>query len=556
MNEETQKYIDEFEQYDLSMEYGCVNALQKTPWKINAYVLETLRAVWDSGEEWKGLPAKYDRALPVYPFGDTKIQDVEDKAAVKKFKRDRTKIHTMNNREMSKRIQVERTLQIAEEYAEREKMWYVWQCDFRGRKYPVESFLSPQNADYSKALLEFAESATIVTTEDAKWLAIHGANLFGVDKVSLEDREMWAYFNADKAIEVCSNPLESFWWQKADKPWQALAWCKEWAEYSIARANGETYETYLPCASDGTCNGLQHLSAMLRDAEGGRSVNLTPSPVPQDIYRDVAEKTTELLQIEADKGEILAQQLLTLGIDRKICKRPVMIVPYSGTLHACKSYIKEALEDKLEDMDYNPFGDDDLFRPSQYLARYVWQSISEVIVAAFEVMDYIKSIARLYAKAGKQFSWVTPTNLLVRQTYKEKKGRRVHTHISGSMVTVHVKDGIPDTINVRKAVSSSSPNFVHSLDASALTMTVHEAIKDGITDYAMVHDSFGTHSPNMPLFNLRIRESFAKLYTENDVLYNLYLRATEELPDADVPEPPAKGDLDINEVLVSPYFFS
>ena len=160
---------------------------------------------------------------------------------------------------------------------------------------------------------------------------------------------------------------------------------------------------------------------MLRDAEGGRSVNLTPSPVPQDIYRDVAEKTTELLQIEADKGEILAQQLLTLGIDRKICKRPVMIVPYSGTLHACKSYIKEALEDKLEDMDYNPFGDDDLFRPSQYLARYVWQSISEVIVAAFEVMDYIKSIARLYAKAGKRFSWVTPTNLLVRQTYKEKK---------------------------------------------------------------------------------------------------------------------------------------
>ena len=60
----------------------------------------------------------------------------------------------------------------------------------------------------------------------------------------------------------------------------------------------------------------------------------------------------------------------------------------------------------------------------------------------------------------------------------------------------------------------------------------------------------------MPLFNLRIREAFTKLYTENDVLYNLYLRATEELPDADVPEPPAKGDLDINEVLVSPYFFS
>ena len=122
----------------------------------------------------------------------------------------------------------------------------MWQLDFRGRKYPVESFLSPQNADYSKALLEFSQSVTMDSAASAKWLAIHGANVFGVDKVSLEDREMWAYMNTENAISVYNDPLGSKWWQEADKPWQALAWCKEWAEYNIARAAGEPYETRLP----------------------------------------------------------------------------------------------------------------------------------------------------------------------------------------------------------------------------------------------------------------------------------------------------------------------
>ena len=99
---------------------------------------------------------------------------------------------------MSRRIQVERTIQIAEEYKDIDKLYYVWQLDFRGRKYPVESFLSPQNADYSKALLEFSRGVLIENDDDATWLAIHGANVFGVDKVSLIERELWALSNTEK----------------------------------------------------------------------------------------------------------------------------------------------------------------------------------------------------------------------------------------------------------------------------------------------------------------------------------------------------------------------
>lgn len=552
MRQTAQDYINALKDRDLSLEYQCVNALQRTPWRINEFVVDTLRQCWDSGQSWEGLPPRDNLALPKYPFSkEPKYLNDEETAVFKAFKSERNKIHSYNNKSMSKRIQVERTIQLAEQYKDIEKMWYVWQLDFRGRKYPVESFLSPQNADYSKALLEFANPATITNDEEAKWLAIHGANVFGVDKVSLEDREMWAYMNVDNAVDVYNDPLSNRWWQEADKPWQALAWCYEWALYSNARQFGEHFETHLPCASDGSCNGLQHLSAMLRDLEGGKAVNLTPHDTPQDIYTDVAKRTTELLQQE---GTTLASELLNIGVCRKICKRPVMIVPYSGTQHSCRDYILEALEEKCKGN--NPWGDD-FWQPATYLAKFVWKAINEVIVSAHKVMDYIKSIAKLYSKQGRPFEWETPTGLLVRQSYSNTKKLRIWTHLSGSTVKLNYRQPLEKTVDSRKSVSGASPNFTHSLDAAALTFTVDKCLKEGITDFAMVHDSYGTHSPNMVKLNDKLREAFVEMYRDNDVLQNLYDSAVSTLTEGtEIPEPPPRGTLNIEEVLQSDYFFA
>jgi len=547
-----QDYLDRLAQCDIQDEYTCVNALQQTPWRINQFVVETLRACWDSGQLWEGLPQKDNLPLPKYPFSkEPKYLNDEEKEQFKIFKADRNKVHTHNNKSMSKRIQVERTIQLAEEYVKHDKMWYVWQLDFRGRKYPVESFLSPQNADYSKALLEFANGVLVSNDEDARWLAIHGANVFGVDKVSLEDREMWAYMNVQNAVDVYNDPLTNKWWQDADKPWQALAWCYEWALYNHSKQSGEPHYTHLPCASDGSCNGLQHLSAMLLDEGGGRAVNLTPSDVPQDIYSDVAKRTTQLLE---EQDTELAKQLLEIGVCRKITKRPVMIVPYSGTRHACTEYINEALEEKCKGK--NPW-DDDFFKVSIYLSGFVWQAINEVIISAHTVMDYVKDLARLYANEGKMFEWKTPTGLLVRQSYNNKKKLRIKTHLNGSIVRLNYQEPIDNSVDSRKAVSGSSPNLVHSLDAAALTETVVRCLKDGVTDFAMVHDSYGTHCTNMPLLNQRLREAFVDMYKQNDILQNLYDSAVTSLQEGtDVPLPPTKGTLDLDLVLKSDYFFA
>jgi len=57
---------------------------------------------------------------------------------------------------------------------------------------------------------------------------------------------------------------------------------------------------------DGTCNGLQYYAALGRDVKGGKSVNLVPSDVPQDVYGEVLEIVKATVgENKGDKWELL-----------------------------------------------------------------------------------------------------------------------------------------------------------------------------------------------------------------------------------------------------------
>ena len=543
-------HLNRLSDQDLTQEYACLNTLQDTEWRINSNVLTVLRQLWDNGQEWGKLPAREDTPLPVYPFSkDPKDMNEEEKQEFRTWSRKRNTIYSQNNRTISKRIQVERTLNIAEQYAGYDRFYYVWQNDFRSRKYASSTFLSPQSADWSKSLLEFGYPMPINNWDDARWLCIHGANLYGNDKVSLNDRETWAWDFADEAQRIADNPYDNQVWLEADKPYQFLGWCYEMA--GLVR-QGWGFETRLPCAADGSCNGLQHLSAILKDQAGGLATNLVPSNLPQDIYWQVAEAATA--SVRADGSE-LARKCLEFGIDRKLTKRPVMIVPYSGTRHSCRTYIQEAIGDKIKEGASNPFGDD-LFEVSNYLAGHVWDAISEVIVSARKVMDYVKTVADVYAERGQHMEWVTPTGWIVLQQYSETQQKRIKTHINGEVVSLSFPKDKEDSVNRRRTGLGASPNFIHSLDAAAMTKTINKAYKLGIHDYAMVHDSYGTHSSMMPLMSEVLREEFVNMYEENDVLTQLRQHAITTLGTQDVPEPPASGSLNLRDVLKSDYFFA
>jgi len=544
-------HLNRLRKQDLSQEYQCLNTLQRTEWRINKKVLEVTRNLWDNGHQVGKLPARDDLPLPPYPFEKEPNEMTEEERDVfRTWSRKRNQIYSLNNRSMSKRVQVERTLKIAEQYSKYDRFYYVWQNDFRSRKYASSTFLSAQSADWSKALLEFSYAMPINNWDDARWLCIHGANLYGNDKVTLDQREQWAWDFAEMwCHRVVSNPYECMVWLEADKPFQFLAWCYE---MSGLMKHGWGFETRLPCAADGSCNGLQHLSAILLDEKGGKATNLIASDLPQDIYTQVAEET--IRRVKEDDTE-LARKCLEFGIDRKIAKRPVMIVPYSGTRHACRTYIEEAIQEKIDAGTTNIFGDD-LFEPSNYLSLHVWDAIADVITSAKQVMDYIKSVAGVYADHNKHMEWVTPTNWLVLQSYNETDSKRIKTHINGSTVSLSFPKDRENAVHRKRTGLGSSPNFIHSLDAAAMTKTINTASKLGVEDFAMVHDSYGTHSTHMHILSDVLREEFVKMYEQHDVLTELRDHAITVLGTQDIPVPPSKGNLDLRGVLNSQYFFA
>lgn len=73
--------------------------------------------------------------------------------------------------------------------------------------------------------------------------------------------------------------------------------------------------------------------------------------------------------------------------------------------------------------------------------------------------------------------------------------------------------------------------------------------------FAGVHDSFWTHASSVSQMNEILRASFCDLHSQ-PLLQNLLAEFQEAAPGADFPPIPEMGDLNLYDVLASPYFFS
>jgi DNA-directed RNA polymerase len=89
--------------------------------------------------------------------------------------------------------------------------------------------------------------------------------------------------------------------------------------------------------------------------------------------------------------------------------------------------------------------------------------------------------------------------------------------------------------------------------------TVNTAYKNGITNFCNVHDSFGTTAGDVETLNKSIREAFIEMFTKNDILEDFRNDVLRQLPPElhdKLPEAPAKGDLDIQQLRDSEFFFA
>lgn len=541
-------YLEDLANVDMPGVYSAVNALQDTPWRINAFVLDVLRQCWARGDQLGGLPPVDDTPLPARP------EEIEhDKEARKTWSKEAAQVHAYNASLASRRKNVEQKLYVAQQFAAEDRFYFPYQLDFRGRAYPAcgTGTVNPQGDDVGKALLEFAEGVPLGES-GGYWLAVHIANLFGVDKCSFDERVAWVQENSQAIMDSGINPLDGGrFWCEADDPWCALSACREWAGFMIT---GDDYVSRLPIAMDGSCNGLQHFSACLRDREGGEHTNLVPAEKPSDIYMEVARRLEEKL---ASMNEPMA--LMWRGnVSRKIAKQPVMTLPYGSTVFGMRDMILGRLKDaRLEDgKEIVP--KDDEFAAAMFLAPLMFETIREVVTAAQRAMDWLQSCAKVVSKVNLPVRWTMPMGLPVVQEYRKAEGREKEVFFGGRRFRVKLATDTTK-INAQKNASSISPNYVHSLDSAHMMATVNGCMVEGISSFAMVHDSYGCHAAYVGELSAILRYEFVSLYSGGCVLQRFREELCEQLPEHmhdDLPPVPDMGSLDLASVLESDFFFA
>ncbi|XP_008835434.1 DNA-directed RNA polymerase, mitochondrial isoform X2 [Nannospalax galili] len=442
--------------------------------------------------------------------------------------------------------------------------WLPHNMDFRGRTYPCPPYFNHLGSDLARALLEFAEGRPL-GPHGLDWLKIHLVNLTGLKKrESLHGRLAFADQVMEDILDSADHPMTGRkWWMEADEPWQTLACCMEVAQ-AVRAPDPAAYISHLPVHQDGSCNGLQHYAALGRDSIGAASVNLIPSDLPQDVYREVAAQVEESRRQDAEEGLRVAQ-VLEGFISRKVVKQTVMTVVYGVTRYGGRLQIEKRLRE-LSD-----FPQEYIWEASHYLVRQVFKSLQEMFSSTRAIQHWLTESANLISHAGWPVEWVTPLGIPIIQPYHREAKVQVKGGIQSLTFTSSVDTN--QKPNTLKQKNGFPPNFIHSLDSSHMMLTALHCYRKGLT-FVSVHDCFWTHAADIPVMNKVCREQFVRLHSQpilEELAEFLWVRfcsgaSARSLKRSDLAliaklqetlqSLPETGTFDLSQVMGSTYFFS
>ncbi|KAL1836503.1 hypothetical protein VTJ49DRAFT_5061 [Mycothermus thermophilus] len=541
-NEQDQRLYAEaaIERGDMEQMMRALDVLGKTAWRINRPVFDVMLAAWNTGEAFANLPAM-NPDLPLPPEPDSTDDPMQKRLwlqAVRAVENEKSGMHSV-------RCFMNFQLEIARAFRD-QTFYFPHNVDFRGRAYPMPTYLNHMGADHARGLLKFAKGRPL-GERGLMWLKVHLANVYGFDKASLEEREKFADDNVDNIFDSAEKPLEGRrWWLQAEDPWQCLATCFE-LKAALSHPNPAEFVSHLPVHQDGTCNGLQHYAALGGDMWGAQQVNLLPGERPADVYAAVAELVKESVAKDAQDGHEFAAALLG-KISRKVVKQTVMTNVYGVTFAGAKKQVLKQL-----DALYPELGPQTGLPPAilaSYIATKIFNALSSMFEGAHDIQNWLgeiggrvcraltpEQIERLAAEAAAEAEgdtttkkkkttkekdemtalyrstlvWTTPLRMPVVQPYRKNSTKLITTCLQELVLTIGDRD---DPVNRRKQLQAFPPNFIHSLDASHMMLSALECDAIGLT-FAAVHDSFWTHAADVDLMNRVLRDAFIRIHQED-----------------------------------------
>jgi DNA-directed RNA polymerase len=428
----------------------------------------------------------------------------------------------------------ELTLKLANKYANTD-VWYLpWSFDFRGRVYPIPTFMTPQGTDFDKSLILLAEGEAI-TEEGLYWLHFHLATTYGMDKATMDDRQEWAKANGELFTSIAKDPINTVdTWSQVEEPWMFLAACKEYLDVVV---NGQP--SHLMVATDATCSGIQVLSGLSHDHQAAALVNVIPDVVRHDAYGAVAAEA--MTHLTPERQAILANPKHA----RKVAKHVVMTVPYNAAQTTNYKQVFEALTEIQRSGVDITFTKEDATAIGQELVK----AMAVVLNGPMAIRDWFNKSSLAFVKGGNDtISWTTPSGFTVVQDRYGKVVITMEGLLLGKTKQMQVTVGVDKSVvNHNGHKTSFAPNLIHSLDASLL----HIAFKDADYNFSVIHDSILTGVNNMGTAVKAIKGAYTYIFSDE---VNFIGQIQDMFGAGDPPCPPVTFDSSV--VLDSPYFFS
>ena len=496
--------------------YQFLNKIQSVGLKLNPFIVEVAEQLYERGTTvGKFIPMWEEEEPPKPP-------DIEDYDIRKNYRRLKAEWHNRMNDNAKKSVRTRKTMEAVRRYKNREQFYLPHSLDYRGRVYPIPAYLTQQDTDFGKSLLKFADES-FMTPLAEEWLAFQVGTCYGLDKEPIQTRIKWAQDNHELITRIAEDPIGCLpEWEAADEPFMFLAACDEYHHCIITC---DRSYTSLPVAIDATASGLQILAGLARDASTASLVNVLPSDKPSDAYAAVAANASSDCPPEWREH-----------VDRSVAKRLVMTLCYSAKFKSNWTYVKEALVAKgLE--------------PSKEVVTQITHALRKAAFELFpgpvKVMKWIESeVVTAIKRGATEFEWTTPSGFVAKQRFMKVKTETVALQLLGRC-EVNVAVDETDTVDTNHHRNATSPNVIHSLDASLL----HLSCLRFDAPISLIHDSVLCRATDMSALSAVLRETYMHIFAEQDYLTEWSKQIGAET------EPPIEGTLNPESVIDSTYFF-
>lgn len=444
-------------------------------------------------------------------------------------------------RASSKRYEFDKVTAMAQRMCSK-TFHYNFQLDSRGRVYPIVNYFEPTGSDLAKGLLLFGNGAPV--SDNVLYnLAIHTANCMGEDKLAMEDRVLYVWVHMEDILEAANDLANSEWLKQFEgekkTKIQLMSAILEWKKY---HEDTEGYVCHLPIGLDATNSGLQILSAATRDVTGAQETNVINHPDKEigDAYMVIANSVLD--------GGFAYKGYEDLGRKpwRKLCKRPTMSYYYDAG--------RECIQSQTYD-DRRDHGVPELFSMTFDDAVYVGTAIYDGVEAAFPRQTKAKEALKLGAEKALQnnggtalITWKTASGFTAFQNYCKVEAHRVNCKFAKRNVQLSYQMFVDKPMK-SEHTKGISANFVHSQDASLLTLTIANLADEGVESFMMIHDQFSVNAELTPLLLEVFKETFIEIFEVDqlgDTLKSFGLNSN----------PVEYGDLDIYDVTDAKYIIS